>query len=118
MTVSLAYIALFILGKCPGKMFGGIVRIPYGIIYVGPYIGIYIYILYKTGYCILKTDTPGGHPRKLNLMKLQVSQDTNVELSSEDEKDSDTEEENQDSSSSEDLEATTASKMQRTDPCI
>jgi len=73
------------------------------------YIGIYIYILYKTGYCSLKTDTPGVHPRKLKLMKLQVSQDTNVELRSENEKNSDTEEENQDSSSSEDLEATTTS---------
>ena len=51
-------------------------------------------------------------------MKLQVNQDTDVELSSEDEKNSDTEEENQDCSSFEDLEATTTSKMQRTEPCV
>jgi len=79
-------------------------------LYIYAYIGIYIYTLYKTGYYTLKTYTPGVHPKKLNLMKLQVSQDTNVELSSEDEMNSDTEEENQDSSSSEDLEATTTSK--------
>ena len=87
------------------------------ICYIYTYIGIF-YILYKTVYCTLKTDTPGVHPRKLKLMKLQVSQDTNVELTSEDEKNSDTEEENQDSISSEDLEATRTSTMQRTEPCV
>ena len=38
---------------------------------------------------MLKTDTQEVHPRNLNFMKLQVSQDTNVELSSEEEKNSD-----------------------------
>ena len=36
----------------------------------------------KVGYCTLKTDTQGVHPTKLKLTKLQVSQDTNVELRS------------------------------------
>jgi len=43
----------------------------------------------EVGFCTLKTDTQEVHPRNLNFMKLQVSQDTNVELSSEDEKNSD-----------------------------
>ena len=50
-------------------------------------------------------------------MKLQFSQDTNVELSSENEQNSGTEEEKQDSSScSEHLEAPTTSKKQRNEP--
>ena len=50
----------------------------------------YIYMYYiEVGFCTLKTDTQEVHPRNLNFMKLQVSQDTNVELNSEDEKNSD-----------------------------
>jgi len=74
----------------------------------------------KVGYCTLKTDTKGLHPRKLQLIKLKVSQDTNVELSSEEEEEScGTEEEKQDSSSAyEDLDAPTTSKRQRTDSAV
>jgi len=33
-----------------------------------------MYVIYvKVGYCQLKTDTQGVHPRKLKLMKLHVS---------------------------------------------
>ena len=50
---------------------------------------------------------------KVKLMKLQVSKDTNVELSSEDEKNSRIEEEKQDSSNCfEDLEAPTTSEIE------
>ena len=43
----------------------------------------------EVGFCTLKTDTQEVHPRNLNFIKLQVSQDTMLNLSSEDEKNSD-----------------------------
>ena len=39
----------------------------------------------RAGYCITIEDTQGVHPRKLKLIKQNVSQDTIDELSSEDE---------------------------------
>ena len=51
---------------------------------------IHLYVLYRSWFLYLKDrDTQEVHPRNLNFMTLQVSQYTNVELSSEDEKNSD-----------------------------
>ena len=53
----------------------------------------------EVGFCTLRTNTQEVHPRNINFIKLQVSQDTNVELSSEEEKNSDIRRRKQDCSS-------------------
>jgi len=73
----------------------------------------------RAGYCTTIEDTQGVHPRKLKLIKQKVSQDTNDELSSEDEDNFSTEEEKQDSvSGSEDSDAPTTSKRHKTDSAV